>query len=68
MEHLMAVQTSSPKGAILDIRDACEVNYFAADKFKSLICRVFVKAEMILFCVYAEFHIICFHLIFYTVV
>ena len=33
-----------------------KVNYFAADKGKSLICRIFIKAEMILFCVYAELH------------
>ena len=34
-----------------------EVNYFAADEGKSLICRVFIEAEMIRFCVYAEFRI-----------
>ena len=44
-----------------------KVNYFAADKSKSLICRVFMKIEMILFCVYAEFHIIYFQMVFYTV-
>ena len=55
-------------GAIFDMRDASEVNYFAADKGWTLICRVFIKAEMILFCVYAEFYIICFQMIFYTVV
>ena len=53
-EHLMAVQTSFPKGAILDTRDASKVN-FAADKGNSLMCRVFIKADMILFCVYVKF-------------
>ena len=56
----MAVQTSFPKGAILDISDAFTVNYFAADKSKSLICRGFIKADMILFYMYVEFHIIFF--------
>ena len=35
-----------------------KVNYIAVDKGKSFICRVFIEAEMILFYVYAEFHII----------
>ena len=55
-EHLKKFQ----KGAILDIQDAFRVNYFAADKCKSLIGRVFTKADMILFCVYVEFHIMYF--------
>ena len=41
-EYLMAVQTSFPMGAILDIWDASKVNYSAADKCKGLICRVFI--------------------------
>ena len=64
----MAVQNSFPKSAILDIRDASKVNYFAADKGKSLICGVFTKAGMVLFCVYVKFHITYFQMIFYTVV
>ena len=52
----MAVQNSFPKSAILDIRDASKVNYFAADKGKSLICGVFIKAGMVLFCVYVKFY------------
>ena len=44
-----------------------KVNYFAADKGKSLICGAFIKSEMILSCMYAEFHIIYFQMIFYTV-
>ena len=67
-KHLMVVQISFPKCVILNIHDASKINYFAADKGKSLICRVFIKADMILFCVYAEFHIIYFQMIFYTVV
>ena len=63
----MAVQNSFPKSAILDIRDASKVNYFAADKGKSLICRFFIKAD-ILFCLYLEFHVIYFQVVFYTVV
>ena len=51
----MAVQTSFLEGAILDIRNASKVNYFAADKGKSLNCRVFIKADMVLFCVYKKF-------------
>ena len=66
-EHLVAVQTSFPKGAILDIWDTSKVNYFAADKGKSLICRVFIKPDMILLWVYVEFHMIYFQMIFYTV-
>ena len=41
-----------------------KVNYFAADKRKSLACRVFIKAEMILSCVYPEFHVIYFEMFF----
>ena len=41
-----------------------KVNYFATDKLKSLLNSI--KSEMILFCVYAEFHIIYFEMIFYT--
>ena len=67
-EHLMAVQTSFLKGVILDIWDASKVNYFAADKGKTLICRVFIKADMVLFCVYVKSHIFYFQMIFYTVV
>ena len=64
----MAVQNLFPKSAILDIRDASKVNYFAADKGKSLICGVFIKAGMVLFCVYVKFYITYFQMIFYTVV
>ena len=67
-ERLMAVQTSFRKGAILDSRDASKAKYFAADKNKSLICRVFIKTDMALFCVYAKFLIIYFQMIFYTVI
>ena len=67
-EHFMAVQTLFPKGAILDIRDASKVNYFAPDKGRSLTCRVFIKADMVLFCLYKKFHIIYFQIFFYTVV
>ena len=35
-----------------------KVNYFAADKGKSLICRDFIGAEMILFYVNGDHHII----------
>ena len=56
------------KGAILDIWDAFKVNYFAVDKDKSLICRVFLKAGMVLFCMYVKFRIIYFQMVFYTVV
>ena len=34
-----------------------KVNCFAADKGKSLNCRVFIEAEMSLLSVYAKFHI-----------
>ena len=44
-----------------------KVNYFAADKCKSLTCRVFIKAETILVCLYAKFHKIYFQMIFYTI-
>ena len=64
----MAVQTSFPKGAILDIQDASKVNYFAADTGKSLICWIFIKADVVLSCMYVKFHIIYFQIIFYTVV
>ena len=37
MEHLMAVETLLPKGAILGMRDVSQ-NYFAADKGKNLTC------------------------------
>ena len=35
-----------------------EVNYFTADEGKSLICRVFIEADKILFCSNVEIHII----------
>ena len=54
-EHLMAVQTLFPKGAILDIWDASKVNYFDADKGKIFICRAFIKTDMVLFCLYVKF-------------
>ena len=42
-----------------------KVNYFAADNSKSLICRVFIKAEMILLYMYAKFNLkIYFQMIF----
>ena len=44
--------------ALLICKMPFEVNYVAADADKSLICRIFIEAEMILFCVYVEFHII----------
>ena len=46
------------------MRDAMlfNVNYFAADEGKSLICRVFIETDMILFCVYTEFRIIYFRI------
>ena len=68
MEHLMAVQTLFPKGTTPDIRDASKVKYFAADKDKSLICWVFIKADIVFFCVYVKFHIIYFQISFYKVV
>ena len=34
-----------------------KVNYFVVDNGKNVICGVFIKAEMILFCIYAEFHV-----------
>ena len=35
-----------------------KVNYFAADKSKSLTCRVHIKAEreMVILCMHVEFH------------
>ena len=33
-----------------------KVNYFAVGKIKGLINRSFIKAEIIVFCVYAVFH------------
>ena len=44
-----------------------KANYFAADKGKSLTGSAFIKAEMILSCVYVELHVIYFQMIFYTV-
>ena len=55
-EHLMAVETSIPKGAILDMLEASYIKLI--DEGKSLICRVFIEAEAILFCLYVEFHVI----------
>ena len=34
-----------------------KVNYFVVDNGKNVICGVFIKAEMILFCMCAEFHV-----------
>lgn len=48
----MAVESLFPEGAILDMQYASKVNYFGADNCKSFICRVFIEAEMVLFCVY----------------
>ena len=44
-----------------------KVNYFAAGKSKDLISRFFIKAEVIVFCVYAVFHTIYFQMFFYIV-
>ena len=41
-------------GAIL-VEMLLKEKYFAADKVKSLICTVFKKTEMILFCMYDPF-------------
>ena len=60
----MAVETSLPKGAILICEMLLKVNYFSADKGKSLTCRVFIKSEVLLLCVYGEFLIIYFQMIF----
>ena len=51
----MAVETSFPKSEICKM--LLKVN-FVADKGKSLICGVFIEAEMMRLCVYAEFCII----------
>ena len=42
MWHLMGVETCFPKDPILIWEIFLKVNYFTADKGKSLICRVFV--------------------------
>ena len=42
-----------------------KVNYFAAGESKGLISISFIKAEMIVFCIYAVFHTIYFQMIFY---
>ena len=47
-----------------------EVNHYAVGKSKKLICEVLkaeIIAKIILFYMYAEFHIIYFQMIFYTV-
>ena len=44
-----------------------KVNHFATAKGKSLLCKIFIKAEMIRLHMYAKFHIIRFQIIFYTV-
>ena len=44
-----------------------KANYFAADKGKSLTGSAFIKAEMILSCVYVELHVIYFQMIFNTI-
>ena len=38
--------------------DKIDVNNFTAGKGKSFICRVFREAEMILYSLYVEFHVI----------
>ena len=43
-----------------------KLNYFAADKGKSLISRFFIKAETIFLWVYGVFHTVYFQMIFYT--
>ena len=44
-----------------------KANYFAVDKGKSLTGSTFIKADMILSCVYVESQLIYFQMIFYTV-
>ena len=44
-----------------------KVNYFAAEKGIRLICRVFIKALMILLCLHMKFHINYFKMTFDTV-
>ena len=56
--QLMAVENSFPKDAILIQEMLLKVNYFTADKGKNLVCRAFIEAEVILFCMYGEFHMI----------
>ena len=63
----MAVGILFPKGVILDIKVLLTVNYFAANKGDTLICRVLIEAEMILFCVYGQLYVIYFQMSFYTV-
>ena len=48
------------KGPILDMSDVLKVNYYAADKGKSLTFRVFIEAKMSLLCMYTKFQIIFF--------
>ena len=66
-EHLMAVETSFFKSAVLMCDMILKVNYFAANKGKWLACTVFVKVKMIFLCVYVELQIIYFQMIFCTV-
>ena len=40
--------------------DVLKVNYYAADKGKSLTFRVFIEAKMSLLCMYTKFQIIFF--------
>ena len=54
----MAVEILFPRGSILDMQDILKLNYFAENKGKCLIFRVFIKAEIILFCMCAEFPVI----------
>ena len=61
----MAVEILFPEGLTI-CKMLLKVNFFAAQKGKSLNCRVFIEAEMSFLCVYAKFHIIYFQIIFYS--
>ena len=67
MKHLMAVEISFPEGVIMICEVLVTVNYFDAEKGKSLNCRVFIVAEMRFLCMYTKLHIIYFQIMFYTV-
>ena len=56
MKHLMAVEISFPEGVIMICEVLVTVNYFDAEKGKSLNCRVFIVADMRFLCMYTKLH------------
>ena len=65
--HPNEVETSFSKSAVLDMWDKLNWTTLMLIKVKVWLLVFFIKAEMILLCMYVVFHIIYFQIIFDTI-